>query len=170
VLNVSPATSASVPADSLDALYRRHVPGARRLAFLLTGDRELAEDLAHDAFVRTAARVSFMRDPEAFEGYLKRAVVNASRSHFRHLAVVRRHDHRFEPRDDVIDQPDVGLREQLWDGLQSLPERQRAAVVLRYYGGASERDIATALDCAPGTVKSYLSRAMASLREVIGDE
>jgi DNA-directed RNA polymerase specialized sigma24 family protein len=91
MVNVSPATAASVPAESLDALYRRHVPAARSLAFLLTGDLQLAEDLAHDAFVRTSARVSTLRDVE--------------------------------------------LREQLWEALQSRPERQRAAVVLRYYDG-----------------------------------
>jgi RNA polymerase sigma-70 factor (sigma-E family) len=164
-------SSAAEPqaAPSLDALYRAHVGAARRLAMLLTGDPALAEDLAHDAFVGAAAKLETLRDAGAFEVYLKRSVVNAVRSHARHQLVVRKHEHRFEPRDAPDAGPDLALRDALWAALQGLPERQRIAVVLRYYDGASERDIAEAMRCAPGTVKSLVSRGLARLREVVED-
>src|SRR5439155_3860563 len=71
----------------LGRLYRQHAAGAVRLAFLLTGDRGLAEDLVHDAFVRLAGRFRDLRNPDAFEWYLRRTVVNLARSHFRHARV-----------------------------------------------------------------------------------
>jgi RNA polymerase sigma-70 factor (sigma-E family) len=165
------AASAAEPqaAASLDALYRAHVGAARRLAVLLTGDAALAEDVAHDAFLRVAAKRDTLRDPGAFEIYLKRAVVNSVRSLARHQQVVRKHEHRFELRETPDDGPDLPLRDALWDAMQSLPERQRIALVLRYYEGASERDIAETMHCAPGTVKSLVSRGLARLREVIED-
>src|SRR4051794_1566428 len=79
------------PHAAVEALYREHVPGARRLAYLLTGNRELAEDLVHDAFIRAAGRLRQIREPEAFGAYLRRAVVNAVRSHYRHQAVADRY-------------------------------------------------------------------------------
>ena len=165
------AASAAEPqaAASLDALYRAHVGAARRLAVLLTGDAALAEDVAHDAFLRVAAKRDTLRDPGAFEIYLKRAVVNSVRSLARHQQVVRKHEHRFELRETPDDGPDLPLRDAFWDAMQSLPERQRIALVLRYYEGASERDIAETMHCAPGTVKSLVSRGLARLREVIED-
>src|SRR6266700_3616319 len=66
-------------------LYGRHASGAVRLAFLLTGDRALAEDIVHDAFVRMHGRFQDLRNPDAFEWYLRRTVVNLSRSHFRRV-------------------------------------------------------------------------------------
>src|SRR6266566_9470783 len=67
----------------LGTLYGRHAPGAVRLAYLLTGDPALAEDLVQDAFVKLAGRLAHLRDPEAFDAYLRRTVVNLANSHFR---------------------------------------------------------------------------------------
>src|ERR671925_1042326 len=67
----------------LGELYLRHADAAVRLAYLLTGDRSLAEDLAQDAFVRLAGRLVHLRDPGAFDAYLRRTIVNLSNSHFR---------------------------------------------------------------------------------------
>jgi RNA polymerase sigma-70 factor (sigma-E family) len=155
-------------APSLDALYRAHAPAAIRLALLLTGDRVLAEDLVQDAFVRVAARRDALRDPNAFGPYLTRAVANGVKSHFRHQQVVRKHAPVL--RDATVSlPPDVDTREHLWQALQSLPERHRAAVVCRYYEGMSERETADALGCPAGTVKTWLARGLAQFREVIGD-
>ena len=73
----------------LGRLYVRHASDAVRLAYLLTGDRALAEDLVQDAFVKLAGRLVHLRDPAAFEAYLQRTVVNLSRSHFRRRKVER---------------------------------------------------------------------------------
>ncbi len=154
--------------SSFDALYREHAPAATRLALLLTGDAALAEDLVQDAFVRVAARHDVMRDRDAFGPYLTRAVANAAKSHFRHQYVVRKHAPRFAVvRVDA--QPDTATRDMLWDALLQLPERQRAAIVLRYYEGLNEGEIAATLGCARGTVKAWLSRGLAKLRKVVDD-
>src|SRR5262245_32025266 len=71
----------------LDDLYVRHMPGAVRLPALITGDPELAQDIAHDAFLRSVGRYRYLRQPGAFDGYLRRAVVNACTSHFRRRKV-----------------------------------------------------------------------------------
>src|SRR3954447_9659168 len=75
--------------NRLGVLYLRHADGAVRLAYLLTGDMTLAEDVVQDAFVRLAGRLVHLRDPGAFEAYLRRTVVNLSRSHFRRRYVER---------------------------------------------------------------------------------
>src|SRR5437763_10570377 len=73
----------------LGELYLLHADAAVRLGYLLTGDRALAEDLVQDAFVRLAGRLVHLRDPGAFDAYLRRTVVNLSRSHFRRKKVER---------------------------------------------------------------------------------
>jgi len=69
--------------------YVRSAPGGIRLAYLLTGDRAVAEDLVQEAFVRFVGRLRFLRDPDAFEPYLRRTIVNLSKNHFRRRAVER---------------------------------------------------------------------------------
>ena len=73
----------------LAALYVQHAPAAFRLAYLLTGDIRLAEDLVQEAFVRLIGRFSDLRHPEAFPAYLRRTVVNLSYGTFRHRRVER---------------------------------------------------------------------------------
>lgn len=154
----------------LGALYLRHAPGALRLAFLLTGDRALSEDLVQDAFVRLAGRFVDFREPQGFEAYLRTTVVNLVRAHFRHrkveLAYLRREAGR--PAREIVG-PDVGTREALRRALFRLSERQRAAIVLRYYEDLSEAQTAQVLGCRPGTVKSLVSRGMEILRSAIQD-
>src|SRR6266581_3277559 len=80
-----------VAADTgrIGELYLQHADAAVRLAYLLTGDRALAEDLVQDAFVRLAGRLIHLRDPGAFDAYLRRTVVNLSHSYFRRKRVER---------------------------------------------------------------------------------
>ncbi|MDQ3956871.1 MAG: RNA polymerase sigma factor, partial [Actinomycetota bacterium] len=73
----------------LARLYERHAPEAVRLAYLLIGDRQGAEDIAQDAFVKVAGRFHDLRHPDAFRPYLRRAVVNLCNSHFRRKTVER---------------------------------------------------------------------------------
>src|SRR6476646_4914808 len=79
------------PGGRLGELFVRHAAEATRLAYLLTGDRQLAEDLVQDAFVKLAGRLVHLRDPGAFDAYLRRTIVNLSRSHFRRRKLEREH-------------------------------------------------------------------------------
>ena len=142
---------------SFDDVYRREQPELVRLAVLLVGSTEVAADLVQDCFVRAHPRWSAVDDPRA---YLRRSVVNACHSHHRGLRRFRRLDLR--PSEPV----ELGARE-LSDALAALPHRQRAALVLRFYAGLADADIADALDCRPGTVASLVHRGLAALREVI---
>jgi RNA polymerase sigma-70 factor (sigma-E family) len=152
----------------LEVLYRLHAADAVRLAYLLTGDRAVAEDLVQEAFVRLYGRFRDLRDPGAFDWYLRRTVVNLVRSHFRRARVERSYLER-HGRDQARDAqaPDPGPRDEMWRALQRLPERQRTAVVLRYYEDLSEARTAEVMACPVGTVKSLVSRGMDRLRELV---
>lgn len=155
----------------LGRLYERHAPAAVRLAYLLTGDRALAEDLVQEAFVRLVGRFADLRDPGAFEAYLRRTVVNLARMHFRR----RRRERAYLEREQQLPpaaspQPDVATHQDMREALLALPERQRAAVVLRFYEDLSELQIADVLRCRPGTVKSLLARGIQGLRRQIRGE
>ena len=148
-------------ADRVTELYRAHLPGATRLAYLLTGDRAAAEDVAQDAFLAAASRLGALRDEAAFPAYLHRTVVNRARNRGRRLKLERALP---APPAVPYDLPDVATRDALWAALQRLPHRQRAALVLRFYLDLSEADTALRLGCRPGTVKSAVSRGLAALR------
>ena len=148
----------------LGELYARHVPDTIRLAFLLTGNPALAEDLAQEAFVRMYGRFHDLRNPDAFPAYLRRTVVNLVNSHFRRIKVERAFLER-EGRMAQAPGADPDDRRRVRDALQRLPYRQRAAVVLRYYEDLPEAQTAEILQCRPGTVKSLLSRGLDALRE-----
>ncbi len=155
----------------LGKLYRQHAAGAVRLAFLLTGDRALAEDLVQDAFVRLVGLFRDLRNPDAFEWYLRRTVVNLARSHFRHVRVERRFVEGQGPGETHVEaSPDPGERDALWRALLMLPERQRTAIVLRYYEDLSEAQTADVMQCPVGTVKSLVSRGMDRLRQLVTRE
>ena len=153
----------------LGELYTRHAGSAVGLAYLLTGDRFLAEDLAQEAFVRLAGRFRHLRDAGAFEAYLRRTVVNLFTSQLRRRrlerAYLKREAARSEPRHE---DPDVASRDELWRAVHRLPERQRAAVVLRYYEDLSEREVATTIGCSAAAAKSLIARGMQALRADVG--
>lgn len=154
-------------------LYWRHAGDAVRLAFLLTGDQHAAEDVVHDAFVRLFGRFQEIRSPDAFEAYLRRTVVNLSHDRFRRLKLERDHaarqvDFPSQQIDEVASQ--IGDREQIRHTLQTLPHRQRAALVLRFYIDLSEQQTAETLQCSVAAVKSLVSRATASLSERLRGE
>jgi RNA polymerase sigma-70 factor (sigma-E family) len=148
----------------LGDLYAAHAPDAVRLAYLLTGDRALAEDLVHEAFVRLFGRFRDIRNPDAFGAYLRTTVVNLARSHFRRKRVERAYLDR-ERRAPDPEPVDPGGREEMWQALQVLRPRQRAAIVLRYYEDLTEAQTAEVLGCAVGTVKSLVSRGIEQLRQ-----
>ena len=149
----------------LAELYTRHAAEAIRLAYFLTGDRLLAEDLVQDAFVKLAGRLVHLRDPGAFDAYLRRTIVNLANSSFRRKRVEREYLRRSaaEPA-PVADAHDTDRRDELWRDLQRLPARQRTAIVLRIYEDLPEARVAEILGCRPGTVRSLVSRGLAQLR------
>ena len=145
--------------------YVRSAPGGIRLAYLLTGERAVAEDIVQEAFVRFVGRLRFLRDPDAFEPYLRRTIVNLSKNHFRRRAVERAYLQREGPRtEDVSTDPDVATYDSLRSALLRLPLRQRTAIVLRYFEDLPDATIAELLHCRPATVRSLVARGLEALR------
>lgn len=151
----------------LGELYAQHADDALRLAYLLTADASLAEDLVQDAFVRLAGRLLHLRDRWGFHAYLRQTIVNLSRSHFRRKALERRFiERQAEP--PPVELPDLSDQETTRRALLELPLRQRTALVLRYFEDLSEAQTADLMRCRPAAVKSLVSRGMTSLRTKLG--
>lgn len=146
---------------AFEAFYREQWADAVRLAHLLTGVDAVAEDLAQEAFTRVERRWAAVDNGPA---YLRTALVNACRSWQRSRG---REEVRLRLAGSGVDQVDDLGADELLDAVDALPFRQRAVLVLRYYHDLSEQEIADALGCRPGTVKSLASRALDQLRTVI---
>lgn len=153
----------------LGELYLTHAPQALRLAYLLTGDAGMAEDVVQDAFVRLAGRLLHFRSPAGFHAYLRITIVNLVRSHGRRRAVEKRFLERHAPT-VTVDPPDLSARDELRHALLALPTRQRTAIVLRYYEDLSEAQIADVMRVGGGTVRSLVARGMATLRDKLGKD
>lgn len=145
---------------SLADLYRERYGPMVRLAYLMVGSTTIAEDLVQDAFARMHRHWGTTEHPRA---YLRMSVLNACRSHLRRQALERSYKRNATLLSDSI----PAEADELFDALGALPARQRAALVLRFYEDLSEADIAVALGCRPGTVKSLLHRGLAELRKVV---
>jgi len=158
---------------SLEDLYVRHLPELTRLAFLLTRDVASAEDLAQEAFIKVAGRLRNLRSPEAFDAYLRRTVVNLCMSYHRREKVARAYAERERARTSgrapASELPDVETTDEIRTALADLPDRQRAAIVLRYYADLTEAQIAESLGCSVGAARALVFRAMETLRDRIGD-
>jgi RNA polymerase sigma-70 factor (sigma-E family) len=155
----APTDSASAARPEFAAFYASEWPGALRLAGLLSQDARVAEDLAQEAFARVFPKWDRVENPHA---YLRVAIVNACRSW-----QSRRHTERVKlPLIASASSVELGF-DALADAVAALPYRQRAVLVLRYYEGLRESEIAAAIGCRPGTVKSLTSRALAALRKEV---
>ena len=148
----------------LEQLYSDHIHSAVRLAYLITGDEQQARDIAQDAFVRVGGRLNGIKNPAAFPAYLRTTVVNLSRGHLRRLRTQRAYVSRQRLAEATVAQPDVEGRDEMWRALQTLPARQRVALVLRYYEDLSERQMADAMGTTESAVKSLLTRGIQQLR------
>jgi RNA polymerase sigma-70 factor (sigma-E family) len=133
-------------------------------AYLLTGNRADAEDLVQAALAKTYQAWNRIEDRRALDGYVRRAIVNTHISWWR-----RRRVDEF-PTDVIPDLPvadpaqDADENDRVRRAVERLPQRMRAAVVLRYFADLTEADVATILGISQGTVKSTVSRAVAKLR------
>jgi RNA polymerase sigma-70 factor (sigma-E family) len=154
----------SLERGSLGDLYVRHAPEGIRLAFLLTGDRALAEDLVQEAFARLVGRLRHLRDPGAFGAYLRRTIVNLATSHFRRRQVERAYLERSAGAPEPRTNPNEELDRTMHEALLRLPERQRAVMVLRFFEDLSDVQTGEILQCSPGTVRSLVARGMKTLR------
>jgi RNA polymerase sigma-70 factor (sigma-E family) len=149
--------------------FRDYVAARRsallRAAMQLTSDRGEAEDLVQAALAKTYLAWDRIQDHAAMDGYVRRAMANTQISWW------RRRKLEIYPTDSLPDRPidDHTGRSELHDGLAralgKLPERQRVAVMLRYYEDLPEVEIAELLGITVGTVKSMVSRAVAKLRD-----
>jgi RNA polymerase sigma-70 factor (sigma-E family) len=154
--------TAATRQDTLTELYLRHYSPMVRLAVLLTGDQQTAEDVVQDAFAGMYLAWDRLGNPDAA---LRAAVVNKSRSVLRHRAVVDRNPPE-APRDMPSAEHGAMIRIELSAvaALGTLSRRQREAVILRYYADLPEAETAAAMGIRPGSVKSHAHRGMAALR------
>jgi RNA polymerase sigma-70 factor (ECF subfamily) len=162
--------------DAFAQLVRAHQEAAFRAAYLIVRDAAAAEDVAQEAFVRAYRALGSFNAGDPFRPWLLRIATNLALNEVRgrrrregwlgRLRMVR----PAEPRTpEALAVASDELRE-LDLALQQLPERDRAVLYLRHFFELSEKEMAVALNCAPGTVKSRLNRASARLRDVIERE
>jgi RNA polymerase sigma-70 factor (sigma-E family) len=155
--------------ERFTAFARAHSGTLFRTAYLMTGDYQRSEDLLQATLVRVYqhwSRVEVMERPVA---YARKVLVNQANSWW------RRRSSRELPSASVDDpswsghDDDVAEHDRVWRAVLSLPPRQRAVMVLRYYEDLSEFDIAEALGMAPGTVKSNAHAAQRRLAQLLGE-
>jgi RNA polymerase sigma-70 factor (sigma-E family) len=160
---------ADAPVDDFDAWVAARGPALVRLAWALTGSRSDAEDLVQDVLAKALPRwprIAGLEDPDA---YVRRMVVNG------HVSRWRRLGRRERPVADVPDRPVASRdaaydeRERLWQACRSLPRDLRVAVVLRYFEQLEYAEIAALTGVREGSVRSRVSRGIATLRQMMGE-
>ena len=168
--------AAGRPPVDITALFRRHYAELVRLAVMLLGDRPAAEDVVQDVFARLHAR----RDRPGPRGdqlaYVRACVLNGCRSALHRRAVLRRLSGSRAPAPELPHESAehevirAEGRRQVLAALAALPRRRREVLILRYYLGLREAEIAAVLGITPGTVKSTTARALGALARALGEE
>ncbi len=163
-------------ATAFGVLVERYQEIAFRVAYLIAGDAQDAEDIAQDAFVKAHAALARFRTDAPFRPWLLQIVANEARNRRRsagrrtHLALRAAVEQRNAVSGDAAPSPETAAlaeeqRRQLLDAVNALREEDRQVVAYRYFLDLNEAEMAEALNCARGTVKSRLSRALGRLRE-----
>jgi RNA polymerase sigma-70 factor (sigma-E family) len=150
--------------EGLDELFRQHHQRVVRLAFLLTQDTGIAEEIAQEAFVRVWQAWDRVQDGPAF---LRTTAVNLAKSSLRRRALETRH--RFKRGEDAV-HVDPSTRIDAIRALERLPMRQRMCVALRFYEDLSESDTAAVMGISVGAVKSQTFKALQRLGSILGGE
>jgi DNA-directed RNA polymerase specialized sigma24 family protein len=145
--------------ESFADFYDSHRREAMQLAWLLTHDESLCDDVVHDAFAAVLPRFESLDRPEA---YLRVVLVNRIRERARRRDRERR---RHDLYTAAVDRFDAGPTGGVIDVVAKLPLRPRTVVVLRYWAGLTDAELGEVVGVRPGSVRSILSRAMAQLRE-----
>lgn len=147
-------------------LYQAHHASLVRLAALMAPEDGMAEDLVQEAFVRLYKGWRRIREPEKVPAYLRATVVNLARGRGRRISTARRN--RPAPPADAASAEDAAMRgevgREVVAELRRLPTRQRECLVLRYYQGLGESEIAQTLGISVGSVRTHTSRGMAALK------
>lgn len=165
-----PATAPSVQLTAVADLFQRHRLFHVRLAYLLVGDRDTAEDVVQDAFAAIYRRFGdHVQNVDSVLGYLRTAVLNSARDTLRRRKTAEKY--LPAPAADAASAEVEALeseeRRRVAEAMRELPSRQREVVVLRYWAGLSEAEIAAAMGISKGTVKSTASRALAALKRIM---
>ena len=155
--------------QAVTQLYTGHYRSLVRLAVLLVRDEPTAEEIVQECFIAMHDGWHRLRDEEKALSYLKQAVVNRSRSVLRHRSVEDQNTPKPAPDMPTAEQGAISLLERsaVIEALRGLPDRQRQALVLRYYADMSEAQIAEMMDISKGAVKSHTARGLSSLRAVL---
>jgi RNA polymerase sigma-70 factor (sigma-E family) len=135
-----------------------------RVAYLLTGDQHVAEDLVQTSLAKLYLSWDKVRDRDSVDAYVRRVLVNENNSLWRRPWKRREYATDVLPDAHASDTYDEGDRDALWELVQTLPRKARAVLVLRFYEEMSEAETADVLGISVGTVKSQTSRALATLR------
>jgi RNA polymerase sigma-70 factor (sigma-E family) len=164
----------SIPAEwdadrAVTALYGTHYRALVRLAALLVRDVSTAEEVVQDSFIAMHAAWLRLRDTDKALSYLRQSVVNRSRSVLRHRVVMDKNAPKPPPDVPSAEQGAMSELERtaVVSALRRLPQRQREALVLRFYADLSEAQIASTMGISRGAVKSHTARGMSSLRAVL---
>ncbi len=157
--------------SSVTALYEVHALGLIRLAVVMLGDRPTAEDVVQEAFCGLYRRWSALSDPAKALSYLRSSVINGCRS------TLRRRNRRlagpaWDPAGESAESAVLVSEEhrQVLAAIRRLPSRQREALVLRFYLDLGEEEIAASMRISRGTVKSTISRGLAALGRILGEQ
>jgi RNA polymerase sigma-70 factor (sigma-E family) len=153
-------------------LYSVHYRSLVRLAAMLVRDTQTAEEVVQDAFVSMHDGWGRLKDTEKALAYMRQSVVNKSRSVLRHRVVVDKNLQNAPPDMPSAEHGAFVLleRDAVIAALRKLPERQREAIVLRYYADLSEAEIAATMKISRGAVKSHTARGMAALKAALEQE
>ncbi|MER6184520.1 SigE family RNA polymerase sigma factor [Streptomyces sp. NPDC001652] len=153
------------------AFFERHYAELSRLAHLLTGESDAADDLAADALLALWNRWDRVRAADHPAAYARGVVANLARTRIRSAVRERRRIALFwSQREEKVENPDIAGAVDVQEALRRLPFRKRACVVLRHAFDLSEKDTALALGVSVGTVKSQTSKGMAELQRLLGSQ
>jgi len=160
--------------EAFDALVERYRRGIYRLAFAMTQDHEVADDLSQEVFVQLFRRIRQLRSPESVGAWLRRILVNLCIKHSRRVRHVSIEDEGANPEPITTDTPFVAaeksmVRDRVRQAILELDPRERAVVLLYYIEGLKQVEIADVLGRPVGTVWSRLSSARGKLRVRLAD-
>ena len=165
----APAKLEMTAEEAVTQLYTIHYRSLVRLAALLVRDEPTAEEVVQECFIAMHDGWHRIREEDKALSYLKQAVVNRARSVLRHRSVIDRNAPKPAPDMPSAEQGAMSRLERsaVIMALRGLPDRQRQALVLRYYADLSEAQIAEMMGISKGAVKSHTARGMSSLRAVL---
>ncbi len=159
------------PAAAVTALYTAHALGLIRLAHIMLGDRQAAEDVVQDAFLGLYRRWPHLRDQAKALGYVRSSVLNGCRSELRRRPTAELEGSHGLPGTSAESAVlTAEARREIIHALRCLPDRQREVLVLRFYLDLPDDQIAAAMHISQSTVRSAAHRGLAALGRAVGEK